>query len=166
MQGKVLSVNMGKKKGEGKKPVEEIRLKEGWGVVGDVHGGEARQVSLLSWESIEKQNEKLRGRCPKVKKEGKIGPGDYAENITTRRINLAGLPIGTRLKIGEVILEITHRGKKCHRYCKIYYEIGDCIMPREGVFARVIKGGKVRKGDPIKVVKANEDKGRDSNYQR
>jgi len=123
---------------------------EDFGLEGDAHGGRGlRQVSLLAIESIRKQM-----GCPKVKNKNiSLGPGDFAENITTEGIEVARLNIGARLKIGrEAFLEITKIGKECHKYCAIYKKIGDCIMPREGVFTKVLKGGKLVVGDRIEVI--------------
>jgi MOSC domain-containing protein YiiM len=150
-EGIVISVNLSKKKGISKKPVEKIFLKKDLGVAGDAHGGPGdRQVSLLALESIERQK-----NCPKVRKKAAslLQPGDFAENITTQGLKLSSLKIGTYLKIGpQVILQITKIGKECYRYCSIYYKLGDCIMPREGVFARVIEEGEVKKNDQIKII--------------
>jgi MOSC domain-containing protein YiiM len=148
MQGKIYSINVSKSKGVLKTPVKKAKLVENHGVENDAHAGEEiKQVSFLSWESIQKQNE-----CPKVKKGiGSLKPGDFAENITTEGIKLSDLRIGDRIIIGsDVILEISRIGKECHRYCSIYYKTGDCIMPREGIFAKVIKGGVIKIGDTIK----------------
>ena len=148
--GKIFSLNTSKIKGVPKKPVNEAKLIEGYGMQHDVHAGnELRQVSLLSIESIRKQKD-----CEKVKKTGvDLGPGDFAENITTEGIDLSKLKLGSKFKIGEnIFLEVTKIGKECHKYCSIYKEIGDCIMPREGIFARVDKGGFVKKGDSIEVL--------------
>ncbi|MCQ9207819.1 MAG: MOSC domain-containing protein [Omnitrophica bacterium] len=139
----VVAVSISEQKGIKKRNVESIELKEDFGITGDAHAGtENRQVSLLSRESIEK-----------MKRKGlSVGPGDFAENITTEGIDLLSLNIGTRLKIGrEVLLEISQLGKQCHRRCNIYYQAGDCVMPREGRFARVRKGGIIRVGDSLEV---------------
>ncbi len=148
--GQVHSLNYSKTKGTSKKPLALAKLIVDFGLEGDAHGGPGiRQVSLLAIESIEKQNE-----CPKIKKNGiSLGAGDFAENITTQGIPLSQLKIGDRLKIGsQVILEISKIGKECHKYCAIYYKIGDCIMPREGIFAKVISGGDVNVSDKIEVL--------------
>jgi len=119
-------------------------LIENHGFKDDAHAGDwHRQVSLLAIESIEK-----------IRAKGlDVGPGDFAENITTRGIDLVNLPIGTRLKVGEeVLMEVTQIGKECHTRCAIYYQAGDCVMPREGIFTKVLKGGRVRKSDPIVVI--------------
>jgi cyclic pyranopterin phosphate synthase len=130
----VLSVNVSPKKGEVKIPVKEIKLKKDHGIEGDAHAGPwHRQVSLLAQEDIDT-----------IKSKGlKISYGDFAENITTRGIDLASLPIGARLCIGSAELEVTQIGKKCHKGCAIFQQIGDCVMPRKGIFTRVIKGGLV-----------------------
>jgi MOSC domain-containing protein YiiM len=133
------------KKGERKTPVEAVTLRENHGIVGDAHAGEwHRQVSLLASESIDK-----------MRKLGlDVDSGDFAENITTSGIELVSLPIGTRLKVGETLLEVTQIGKECHTRCAIYHQAGDCVMPKEGIFARVITGGPVRPGDEVRVVTA------------
>ena len=117
---------------------------ENYGLKDDAHAGDwHRQVSLLAMESIDK----IRAKGLDVE------PGDFAENITTLGIDLVHLPIGTRLNVGdEVLMEVTQIGKECHTKCAIYHQVGDCVMPREGIFAKVLKGGTVKKGDPITVV--------------
>ena len=143
---KIIAVSISKDKGTRKHNVDEVILKEDLGIVGDAHAaGGNRQVSLLAEESIEK-----------IKAKGiEVKAGDFAENITTRGLDLLGLNIGNKLKIGtEVILEITQKGKECHTRCSIYYQAGDCVMPKEGVFAKVIKGGVIRPGDRLEVMKS------------
>jgi MOSC domain-containing protein YiiM len=140
----VIAVCTSEKKGTRKTPVPEIFIREDYGVEGDAHadGTTHRQVSLLALESIEKMRE--RGLD--------LHPGDFAENITTEGIDLASLPTGTRIMPGdEAVLEITQIGKECHAACAIRKQIGDCIMPREGVFARVVRGGRVKAGDTIRI---------------
>jgi len=140
---KVVAVCTSEKKGERKKNVGEATFKEVHGIVGDAHAGDwHRQVSLLAIESIDKMREKGLD----------VGPGDFAENITTEGIEVATLPIGTRLKIGESIGEVTQIGKVCHDRCAIYYQAGDCVMPKEGIFIKVIKGGQVKVGDSLEMV--------------
>lgn len=144
MKGTVLSVNISKAKGEKKTPVGWGMLVAGIGLAEDGHGeGGIRQLSLLDSESIEK-----------IRALGlKVGYGDFAENITTSGLKLYELPIGTKLRLGaEVMVRITQIGKECHSRCNIYYQVGDCVMPREGVFAEIITGGKVQVGDPIEVI--------------
>ena len=139
---KVEAICVSEKKGEKKKPVDSIQLIEGFGIKGDAHAGSKRQVSLLATESIDKMR----------KKGLKVGPGDFAENITISGLRLFELPIGAKLKIAETLLEITDIGKVCHDRCFIYYEAGDCVMPKEGVFAKVIQGGEIKNGDEIKII--------------
>ena len=143
MKANVVAVCISEKKGERKKPVESVELRENHGIVGDAHAGEwHRQVSLLAKESIEK-----------MRKMGlDVDSGDFAENITTQGIDLPALPIGTRLEIGETLLEVTQIGKECHTRCAIYHQAGDCVMPKEGIFARVLRGGVVKAGDRISIV--------------
>lgn len=143
---KIVAVCTSKAKGERKTDVGHAVLKEGFGLAEDAHGGDwHRQVSLLAIESIEK-----------MRSAGlDVGPGDFAENLTTCGIDLYALPIGTRLKVGaSALLELTQIGKECHSRCAIYHQAGDCVMPREGVFAVVLQGGEVRNGDPVEVVDA------------
>jgi len=132
---KILSINISEKKGELKKPVTEAVLQEGHGIVGDAHAGNwHRQVSFLAQEDIEEM----------IKKGTIIKYGDFAENITTEGVDLANLPIATKLFIGETILEVTQIGKECHNNkCAIFQQVGDCVMPRSGIFAKVIKGGEI-----------------------
>jgi len=130
----ILSINVSQRTGEQKKPVTRALLREGHGIVGDAHAGDwHRQVSLLAEEDIET----LRGKGIE------IGFGDFAENITTRGIDLGALPVGSRLRIGPALLEVTQIGKECHTGCAIRRVTGDCVMPRKGVFARVIVGGEI-----------------------
>ncbi len=135
---------MSGKKGEKKRVVHSIRLIENHGVEGDAHaGGWHRQVSLLSIESIEKMRDLGLD----------VGPGDFAENITVSGLDLSALEVGMEIRIGSgAILAITQKGKECHDRCEIFHAVGDCIMPREGVFARVVRGGVVRPGDPVEVI--------------
>ena len=142
--GKIIAISIAKEKGVKKNNVREAELKEGFGIVGDAHGGSwHRQVSLLAEESIEKMRAKGL----------KVGPGDFAENITTKGINLIDLWLGAKLTIGkDAVLEVTQFGKECHTRCTIYYQAGDCIMPKEGVFAKVLKGGLIKPGDEIIVM--------------
>ncbi|RLC52212.1 MAG: MOSC domain-containing protein [Candidatus Cloacimonadota bacterium] len=131
---RILSVNISEKKGEQKKPVSKAILKENFGIEGDAHAGNwHRQISLLANEDIETM------RAKGIK----LDYGDFAENITTKGIDLANIPVGTRLYLGNAIIEITQIGKSCHHDCAIYQAVGDCVMPRKGVFAKVIKGGEI-----------------------
>ncbi len=144
MSAKVISVNISDKKGMRKRPVEEIVVKTDFGIEGDAHASSDwhRQVSLLALESIEKMRDMGLD----------VHPGDFAENITTEGIDLVSLPVGTRMHIGsEVLGEVSQIGKVCHTRCAIYYQAGDCVMPKEGIFIKVIRGGKVAAGDTITV---------------
>lgn len=144
LKGKVIAVSISEKKGERKKNVDKVFVKENFGLEGDAHasGKWHRQVSLLAIESVDK-----------MRKLGlNVNPGDFAENLTIEGIDLAGLPIGTRLNIGsEVEIDVSQIGKVCHERCNIYYQAGDCVMPREGIFAKVIKSGWVKPGDEVAV---------------
>lgn len=141
---KVLSINISEKKGTPKTKINPGVLIEDFGFEGDAHAGKwHRQVSLLAKESIEKSKGlPTDGLCH----------GVFAENITTEGIELFTIPVGTQLKVGECVLEITQIGKECHEGCAIQKLVGKCVMPREGIFARVIKGGKVFEGDSIEVL--------------
>lgn len=141
---KIIAVCSSKEKGTRKEATVGAVLKEGYGLVGDAHADccTHRQVSLLPTESINK-----------MRSLGfDVGPGDFAENLTTKGLELASLPVGARISIGkDVILEITQIGKECHSGCAIYRQIGKCIMPKEGMFAKVVHGGFVRAGDQIRI---------------
>ena len=141
---KIVSIAISKKKGTRKTPVEEAFISKDHGLEGDAHAGKwHRQVSFLSSESIEG-----------VKDQGlDVTFGDFAENIASIGIDWKTLPLGTRVQLGDtVIVEITQIGKECHNKCAIYYMAGDCIMPREGVFAKVLEEGTIHRGDEIKIV--------------
>ena len=140
----IVAVCTSKEKGERKTDVGQAELQEGFGLIGDAHGGDwHRQVSLLAIESIDKMREAGLD----------VGPGDFAENLTTQGVNLYTLPIGTRLRVGDsVLLEMTQIGKECHDRCAIYHQAGDCVMPREGVFAIVVNGGLVKAGDSMEIL--------------
>lgn len=145
MKAEVKAVCLSEEKGTTKKVIEKGLLLENYGLKGDAHAGKwHRQLSLLDMSSIDK----MRGQGYELKF------GDFAENITTEGLeNLFKLPVGQKIKIGkEILLEITQIGKKCHHDCEIRQTIGDCVMPREGVFARVITGGEVKAGDSIKIL--------------
>jgi len=141
--GTIISLNISREKGVNKEPVESVELKVDYGIVGDAHAGDwHRQVSLLAEESINfMRNKGL-----------ELEPGAFAENITTEGIELATLPIGTRLGNGQAVLEVTQIGKKCHKGCAIFKQVGDCIMPREGIFTKVIVPGTLRRGDSLVVL--------------
>ena len=141
---KIVSIAVSKKKGTRKLQVNEAKLQRNHGLEGDAHAGSwHRQVSFLSSENIEK-----------ARKAGlDVTFGDFAENIATSGIDWKEVPIGTRVELGEsAVVEITQIGKECHNKCAIYYKAGDCIMPREGVFARVLEEGKIRCGDEIDII--------------
>ena len=138
---KVISVNSSIRVGEIKEPVPQGRFLTDYGMEGDAHGGSGRQVSLLARESYEK-NEKT----------ASLPWGSYAENITTEGITLHRLSVGTKLLIGSVVLQVTQIGKKCHAGCAIQELTGACVMPLEGIFARVITGGDVTPGDSIEIL--------------
>ena len=138
--GKVIAVCISEEKGTAKKEQPEITLKEDFGIVNDAHAGKwHRQVSLLGIEQIE--DFRSRG--------GKVDFGAFGENIITGGFDLKSLPVGTLFHIGDVTLELTQIGKECHDHCAIFHQVGDCIMPREGVFTRVLKGGSIKAGDEI-----------------
>ncbi len=144
IKGRIRAISISTKKGTKKTNVPEAEMKIDFGIVGDAHGGNwHRQVSLLAIESIDKM----------VAMGAKVSPGDFAENITTEGIELPKLPIGSRLKIGSgIMFEVTQIGKECHSRCEIFKQIGDCIMPREGIFAKVKKNGTMKVGDTIEVL--------------
>ena len=141
----IIAVCTSTKKGTKKKDIKEGLIKEDYGLVGDAHAGSDghRQVSLLALASIDK-----------IRRLGaEVGPGDFAENLTTEGLELFSLPIGTQLSVGQdVILEVTQIGKECHDRCAIFKLVGTCVMPTEGVFTRVLKGGTVKAGDKLKVI--------------
>lgn len=145
--GKVIAINRSEEKGVMKIPIEVGAFIEDFGLEGDAHAGKwHRQVSLLGQESIDKMNDQMdatgvEGLCS----------GNFAENITTEGIVLYELPVGTTMKIGETIQEVSQIGKQCHKGCEIAKKVGDCVMPREGIFTIVIKGGEVKAGDVIEV---------------
>ncbi len=141
--GKIVAVCTSPKKGMRKKNVGEGVLIEEHGLEGDAHTGSwHRQVSLLANESIGKM----------INLGLDVGPGDFAENITTEGLDLVSLPVGTRISIGpDALVEVTQIGKECHNRCAIYYQAGDCVMPKEGIFVRVLKGGPVKVGQEIEV---------------
>lgn len=140
--GTIKAVCTSEIKGIQKSEMESIELRPDWGIEGDAHSGNwHRQVSLLSYEKIE--DFKARG--------ADVINGSFGENIIVEGFDLKSLPIGTRLRSGNVVLELTQIGKECHAHCAIYHKMGDCIMPREGVFCKVIEGGTVRPGNKIEI---------------
>lgn len=142
--GIIKAVCTSPKKGMRKKNIGEGLLIKEYGLKDDAHSGPwHRQVSLLANESVNKMRAKGLD----------VGPGDFAENLTTEGIDLVNLPIGTKIKIGiESVGEVTQIGKECHTHCAIYYQAGDCVMPREGIFVRILEGGPVKVGDAIDVM--------------
>ena len=143
--GKIVAISVSKQKGTIKKNVPKAKLVKNWGIEGDAHAGKwHRQISLLANESIDKMRSSgLPG----------LRAGAFAENITTEFINIPKLKIGTRVKMGDAELEITQIGKECHDKCAIYAQVGDCVMPREGIFARVLKDGEIKVGTQINILK-------------
>lgn len=140
----IVSVNISERKGVIKNPIEYGEFEVELGMKGDAHSGPwHRMVSLLAQESIDKMTNK-----------GVTGlvPGKFAENLTTIGVDLHHLPIGTKFKVNEVLMEVTQIGKECHLGCEIRNQVGDCIMPREGIFARVLVGGIIKPGDEIKFI--------------
>ncbi len=143
--GKILAVNISQKKGEKKTNIDCGLFLENLGLENDAHAEPGiRQVSLLAKESIEK-----------IKAKGlDVQYGDFAENLTTEGIDLPSLPVGTKLKVGgNVLLEVSQIGKVCHNRCNIFYTVGDCVMPREGIFAKVLTGGEIKINDPVEIAK-------------
>jgi MOSC domain-containing protein YiiM len=143
VSGKILAINVSEKKGEKKKSISSGMVLENLGLENDAHAESGlRQVSLLARESIEK----IRAKGLDVQY------GDFAENLTTEGIDLPALSVGTKLKVGnEVLLEVSQIGKICHHRCSIFYTVGDCVMPKEGIFAKVLIGGEVRINDEIEI---------------
>lgn len=153
---RIIAVCQSKERETKKKAVASSTLRENYGLVGDAHAdsGTHRQVSLLAIESINKMRSLGLN----------VGPGDFAENLTVEGIDLVSLPVGTRLGIGdEIVLEISQIGKECHNECSIFQQAGKCIMPEEGIFARVIRGGLVKPADTIKVKDEERQDGGEGN---
>lgn len=142
-EGRVLSVNIAANKGEKKRNIGEAYIISGYGLENDAHGGDwHRQVSLLSLSSFEKMRSLG----------ANVGYGDFAENITVEGLDVYELPVGSRIRVGEALLQVTQIGKECHQGCAIRDQVGDCVMPREGIFAVVVEPGRVRVGDAIAVL--------------
>ena len=140
--GRVVAVCISENKGERKKDIKTGEFLVDFGLKGDAHGGKwHRQVSLLALESIQKMRDMGLD----------VNPGDFAENITTEGIVLVSIPIGTKIKIGQALAEVTQIGKECHTRCAIYYQAGDCVMPKEGIFVKILEGGIVNSGDIVEV---------------
>jgi len=173
--GCVVSVSLSAEKGVSKLPVEAVELRPDWGVAGDAHAAPGdRQVSLLAEETIERMKRMLasvaeRDESDSCHKAGgsqeeitpdELGPGSFAENITTRGLDLPVLPLGTRVTFGdEVVTEVSRIGKECHTHCAIFEKIGHCPMPEEGIFVRVIQGGTVRPGDEVRIGESMDSDG-------
>lgn len=145
--GKIMAVCISEKRGTQKKNIEKVRLIENFGLEGDAHGGNwHRQVSLLSYEKVRAFEEKGIS----------VEDGAFGENLLVEGFDFKTLPVGTRFRCGEVLLEMTQIGKECHSHCEIYQAVGDCIMPREGVFARVLHGGVIQIGDEMEIVPSSD----------
>ena len=143
MKGTILAVCVSEKKGQQKHPVDEIELQPHLGIPGDAHAGDwHRMVSLLSAQSVRRLQEKI--AFPLL-------PGAFAENVLVEGIEVSRLPVGTRLRIGSALCEVTQIGKECHADCAIRQQAGDCVMPREGIFLRVLEAGEVKPGDALEV---------------
>ncbi|MCK8061127.1 MULTISPECIES: MOSC domain-containing protein [unclassified Fusibacter] len=143
MVGKVLAISISETKGVPKNSIPEAKFIADFGIEGDAHAGKwHRQVSLLANESVDKMREKgVQGLCT----------GKFAENITTEGLNLWTIPVGSKLYIGETVHEVSQIGKECHHGCAIKQQVGECVMPKEGIFTKVLVGGVVKVGDEIKV---------------
>ena len=145
--GKIMAVCISEKRGTQKKNIEKVRLIENFGLEGDAHGGNwHRQVSLLSYEKVRAFEEKG------ISAED----GAFGENLLVEGFDFKTLPVGTRFRCGDALLEMTQIGKECHSHCEIYQAVGDCIMPREGVFARVLHGGEIQIGDELEIVPSSD----------
>ena len=145
--GKIMAVCISEKRGTQKKNIEKVRLIENFGLEGDAHGGNwHRQVSLLSYEKVLAFEEKGIS----------VEDGAFGENLLVEGFDFKTLPVGTRFRCGDALLEMTQIGKECHSHCEIYQAVGDCIMPREGVFARVLHGGEIQIGDEMEIVPSSD----------
>ena len=145
--GKIMAVCISEKRGTQKKNIDKVRLIENFGLEGDAHGGNwHRQVSLLSYEKVRAFEEKGIS----------VEDGAFGENLLVEGFDFKTLPVGTRFRCGDVLLEMTQIGKECHSHCEIYQAVGDCIMPREGVFARVLHGGEIQIGDEMEIVPSSD----------
>lgn len=145
--GKIMAVCISEKRGTQKKNIDKVRLIENFGLEGDAHGGNwHRQVSLLSYEKVRAFEEKGIS----------VEDGAFGENLLVEGFDFKTLPVGTGFRCGEALLEMTQIGKECHSHCEIYQAVGDCIMPREGVFARVLHGGVIQIGDEMEIVPSSD----------
>ncbi|GAB6137761.1 MOSC domain-containing protein [Halanaerobaculum tunisiense] len=142
--GEIIAICRSENKGEAKSEINEGYLKENYGLEGDAHAGDwHRQISLLSQEDIEMMREQGL----------ELEVGAFGENIVTKGLELYELPVGSRLQLGDqILLEVTQIGKECHDHCNIYHQVGDCIMPKRGIFAKVLQGGRLQSGVQIKVI--------------
>ncbi len=145
----IVSVNVSAKTGMRKVPVDRVRFEAGKGIAGDAHSGllEARQVSLLAVEEIEAASAGLQDKLGQASPISRLEPGDFAENITTRGLALHELPLGAVIELGTALLEVSQIGKECHAGCEIRKLVGDCVMPRKGIFARVLRPGEASNAD-------------------
>lgn len=149
MPAKIISINLSTKKGVKKTPVKKAKLIFDLGVESDAHAqGGNRQISLMAIEDISQENLKLKTLNHKLK----LKPGDFAENITTKGLDLSKLKVSDKLKIGETVIEISQLGKTCHNCCQIYKTLGNCLMPKKGIFAKVVVGGRIKLKDKIIVL--------------
>ena len=149
VMGKILAICISEKKGIQKSPIDSAVLLEDWGIEGDAHGGKwHRQVSLLSFEKIE--DFRAKG--------ADVDFGAFGENLVVEGFDLRKIPVGSRFQIGDALLELTQIGKECHSHCAIFHAVGDCIMPREGVFTKVLKGGSIKVGDEIQLLPLPDDR--------
>lgn len=147
--GKILGICISEKRGTEKHEIQEANLVKDWGIEGDAHGGKwHRQVSLLSFEKIE--DFRAKG--------AEVDFGAFGENLIVEGYDLRALPVGTRFQIGDAVLELTQIGKECHSHCQIYKRMGDCIMPREGVFTEVVKPGHIKVDDEITMIPPKKDR--------
>lgn len=147
--GRIIGICTSEKRGTVKTEQKEVNLIKGWGLKGDAHGGNwHRQVSLLSYEKIQEFREKG----------AEIPLGAFGENLIVEGYDFRNIPVGTRFRIGDAVLEITQIGKNCHNHCEIYKRMGDCIMPREGVFAEVLTGGKIKVADQVEKLPTDPDR--------
>ena len=138
--GKVLAICISKKRGTQKETIDKAEFQTNWGIVNDAHAGDwHRQVSLLSYDRIKEFREKG----------ADVDFGAFGENLVVEEFDFKNLPVGTKFQCNDVVLEMTQIGKECHSHCQIYHKVGDCIMPREGVFAKVIHGGNISVGDEM-----------------
>lgn len=143
MIGEIKGICISEKRGTQKHEVESVRILKDWGIENDAHAGHwHRQISLLSYDRIEEFR----------KRGADVAPGAFGENLIVEGYDFRNLPVGTRFQCGDVLMEMTQIGKECHSHCEIFKKVGDCIMPREGVFAQVLQGGSIRKGDVLKIV--------------